>query len=58
MSEPIEGVGDGVAALQQLGKKILYVSNNSTRPDHDYLLQFNNSKIKAKIVGVQQISYI
>lgn len=47
----IDGVGAAIGRLQQRGKKIVYVTNNSLRSDDEYRTKFAQSDIAAKVVS-------
>lgn len=47
----IDGVGEAIAKLQQRGKRIVYVTNNSLRSDDEYRTKFAQSGIVANVVS-------
>lgn len=51
LSSPIAGADEGVAALQQHGKRIVYLSNNAVRSAEKYEAKFKESNIPATFVS-------
>lgn len=49
-----KGASDGINALLQKGKKIVYVTNNAMRTNDQYMQQFKKLQINAKIVSIYQ----
>lgn len=47
----MEGASDGVAMLQALGKRVVFLTNNAIRPDDQYMIRFKDSGIKTTLVS-------
>lgn len=52
----LDGAGKAICRLEEHGKQIIYVTNNSLRTDDEYLAKFKESGIVPNIVGNSEIS--
>lgn len=52
LTDVIEGAGAGVRALQDIGKRVIYITNNAMRPEDKYMARFKESEINASFVSV------
>lgn len=41
----INGVGDGIQSLKELGKSLMFLSNNSVRTEANYLEKFQTANV-------------
>lgn len=48
----IEGAGAGAGALKDKGKSIVYITNNATRTEEEYMTKFEKSEINATFVSI------
>lgn len=52
MNKPYEGVDRAIAELKEKGKRIVFVSNNATRTEESYDINFKSYKFDATFVSV------
>ncbi|KAG4078050.1 hypothetical protein HA402_002101 [Bradysia odoriphaga] len=50
--KPIEGAGEGITSLQENGKRVIFISNNSVRPHEKYVEKFKEGNINASMDDV------
>ena len=50
-SELIPGISETLSRLRQLGKRIVFVTNNSTKSRREYLKKFRTLGLEAHIVN-------
>lgn len=49
----LDGVGKAIGRLEQIGKRVIYITNNSMRSDDEYQKKFLDSGIVAEMVYIK-----
>lgn len=50
--KPLEAVGNGIKKLKEHGKKVVFLTNNSTRSEEDYVKQFQSVGLDIDLVTI------
>lgn len=56
LTKPIEEAGEGIASLQENGKRVIFISNNSVRSNEKYVDKFKEGNLNASMVWFANIN--